>query len=59
MDDRQLVPYFNQYILLMREQRQQKQESTVEQLYDLINDLFHSLEYKNDQSDGKIKEKLH
>ncbi len=59
MDDKQLVPYFNRYILLIREQQQQKQWSSEEQLHDLITDLFHSLEYKNDESDGKIKEKFY
>ncbi len=59
MDDNQLVPYFNRYILLIREQQQQKQSSTEEQLHVLITELFHSLEYKNDESDGKIKEKFH
>jgi len=59
MDDKQLVPYFNRYILLIREQQQQKQSSSEEQLHDLITDLFHSLEYKNDESDGKIKDNFH
>jgi hypothetical protein len=54
MDISQLVPYFNRYILLMREQRQQNQSSTEEELHDLLTDVFHALEYKNDESDGKI-----
>lgn len=58
MDDRQLVPYFNKYILLMKEQRQGKQTSTEDQLHDLINDVFHALEYKCNDSEGKIQKKI-
>jgi hypothetical protein len=53
MDNNQLVPYFNRYVLLMRYQRQGKKAFGEEQLHDFIAELFHSLEYKNDQSDGK------
>jgi len=56
MDNNQLVPYFNRYILLMRDQQQGKQTFSEEQLHNFITDNFHSLEYKNDQSDGKQKE---
>jgi len=56
MDNNQLVPYFNRYILLMRDQQQRKQTFSEEQLHNFIADNFHSLEYKNDQSDGKQKE---
>lgn len=56
MDNIELVPYFNRYILLMRDQRQQKQTFREEQLHDFIMDLFQSLEYKNDESNGKQKQ---
>jgi hypothetical protein len=58
MGDDQLVPYYNQYILLMRDQEQQKQSFSVEQLQEFIMELFNSLQYKNDQSDGKIRKKF-
>jgi hypothetical protein len=59
MENHELIPYFNQYILLMREQRQKKKTFTEEQLHDYITDLFTSLQYKNDHSDGKIKRKFY
>jgi hypothetical protein len=54
MDDDQLVPYFNRYILISREQRLQKKTFTEEQLHDFIAELFDTLEYKNDESEGKL-----
>jgi hypothetical protein len=58
MEDVKLEPYYNQYILLMRDQKQLKQSFSVEQLQEFIMELFNSLQYKNDQSDGKIRKKF-
>ncbi len=58
MTDNELIPYFNRYIRLMREQRQEKATFSEEQLHDFLTDVFNSLEYKNDESNGKIKEKF-
>jgi hypothetical protein len=59
MEDHELVPYYNRYIILIRDQRQQKRTFTEEQLHEFIIELFHSLQYKNNQSDGKILEELY
>jgi hypothetical protein len=56
MENHELIPYFNQYILLMRDQRLQKKTFTEEQLNGFIVDLFQTLQYKTDQSDGKTLE---
>ncbi|CAF2695270.1 unnamed protein product [Rotaria sp. Silwood2] len=53
MDDNQLVPYFNRYLLLLRDQQQQQSQLlTLEYLNDCMTELFTTLEYKNDESDG-------
>ena len=54
MADHELVPYHNRFILLMKDQTQHKQSCSVEQLNEYFADLFYSLQYKNDQSSGKI-----
>jgi len=54
MEDKQLVPYFNRYILLMRDEKQQKKSFSEEQLHEYITELFNSLQYKNDQSEGQL-----
>jgi hypothetical protein len=59
MDDNQLVPYFNRYLLLLREQKLQKKTYSEEQLHEYITELFHSLEYKNDESDGRLTYKFY
>ena len=56
MDNSQLTPYYNRYILLLRQQQQSKQTFMEDQLHEFLTELFYSLEYKNDQSDGKQKE---
>jgi hypothetical protein len=58
METSELKPYYNRYILLMRDQRLQKKTFTEEQLHQFIIELFHSLQYKNDQSDGKISRRI-
>ncbi|CAF3865774.1 unnamed protein product [Adineta steineri] len=54
MDNKQLVPYFNRYILLIRDQRHQKQTFTVDQLHEFLTELFNTLEYKTNQSEGQL-----
>ncbi|CAF4205421.1 unnamed protein product [Rotaria sp. Silwood2] len=54
MDDNQLVPYFNRYLLILREQQQQSHLLTLEYLNDCMTELFTTLEYKNDESDGQL-----
>ena len=52
MEDRDLIPFYNRYILLMKDYKQQKKSCTDEQLHEYLTDLFNSLQYKNDESDG-------
>lgn len=52
MEDRDLVPFYNRYILLMKDCKQQKKSCTEEELHEYLTDLFNTLQYKNDQSDG-------
>ena len=47
------VNRFDEYINILNEQRQQKKLSSDKQLHEIISKLFHSLQYKNDQSEGK------
>ncbi|CAF3082120.1 unnamed protein product [Rotaria socialis] len=54
MDNNQLVPYFNRYILILSDQQHQKKSFAEEFLYECMTDIFESLEYKNDQSDGQL-----
>ena len=56
MENHELTPYYNRFILLMRDQRLQKKTFSEEQLHEFIIELFQSLQYKNNQSDGKILE---
>lgn len=53
LSDDQLVPYYNQYILILRDQQQKKQSFTNEYLNDCMQELFQSLDYKYDQPTGK------
>ena len=59
MNDNQLVPYFNRYLLLLREQNLQKKTYSEEQLHEYITELFDSLEYKNDESEGRLTYKFY
>lgn len=52
MEDRDLVPFYNRYILLMKDCKQQKRSCTDEQLHEYLTDLFNTLQYKNNESDG-------
>ncbi|CAF3783268.1 unnamed protein product [Rotaria sordida] len=54
LDNSQLVPYFNQYLLILRDQQQQCQSLTIDYLNDCMTELFNKLEYKNDESDGQL-----
>lgn len=54
MEEKDLTPYYNRYILLMNDQRQRKESCSKEQLHDYLTDLFHALQYKNDESNGNI-----
>lgn len=55
MEEKDLTPYYNRYILLMIDQRQHKESCSKEQLNEYLTDLFHSLQYKNDESNGNIQ----
>ncbi|UJR29156.1 hypothetical protein I4U23_010370 [Adineta vaga] len=55
MDDDELLPYYHRYILLMRDEQRNKQTLKEENLHQYITELFHSLQYKNDQSDGQLR----
>jgi hypothetical protein len=52
MDDNELQSYYNQYISILKEQRQQTKTFTDVQLREIILQLFHSLQYKNEKPDG-------
>ena len=53
MDDNQLVPFYNRYLLLLRDLQQKTQTYTERHLHDFLAELFHSLQYKNNESEGK------
>jgi hypothetical protein len=53
LNDEQLIPYFNRYILILQDEKQQTKRFTNEQLHDYLTSLFQSLEYSNEQPDGK------
>ncbi|CAF3388288.1 unnamed protein product [Rotaria socialis] len=54
MNDAELRSYYNEYINILKEQRQQKKLSSDKQLHEIILKLFHSLQYKNEQSEGQL-----
>ncbi|CAF1325124.1 unnamed protein product, partial [Adineta ricciae] len=54
INDDELQPYFNRYILLMKDQQKKQQTLKVENLHQYIIELFNSLEYKNNQSKGQL-----
>lgn len=58
MDEMQLNRFYNEYILLMKDQKQEKHAFTQEKLGDILHDLFNSLQYQPDQSDGKFKQQI-
>jgi hypothetical protein len=53
MSDDQLISYFNRYILILQQQRQQISTLSDKQLHEVILELFNTMEYKNDTPDGK------
>ncbi|CAF2672897.1 unnamed protein product [Rotaria sp. Silwood2] len=57
MNDNELKSYYNQYISVLKEQRQQTKKISDKQLHEIILQLFHSLQYKNEQSEGKYLKK--
>jgi hypothetical protein len=54
MTDNELKSYYNQYISILKEQQQQTKNFTQKQLHEIISQLFHSLQYKNEQSEGQL-----
>lgn len=54
MTDKELKTYYEQYISLLKEQRQQAKLSSEKQLHALLAQLFHSLQYKNEQPEGQL-----
>jgi hypothetical protein len=54
MTDKELKSYYNQYILILKEQRQQTKSLSDKQLHEILAQIFHSLQYKNDQSEGQL-----
>lgn len=54
MDEKQLNQFYNEYILLMKDQKQEKHAFTREKLCDILHELFNSLQYQPDQSDGQL-----
>lgn len=54
MTDKELKSYYEQYISLLKEQRQQAKLSSEKQLHTILTQLFHSLQYKNEQPEGQL-----
>ncbi|CAF1109533.1 unnamed protein product [Rotaria sordida] len=54
MNDNELKLYYNQYISVLKEQRQQTKKLSDKQLNEIILQLFHSLQYKNEQPEGQL-----
>lgn len=54
MTDDELRSYYNEYISVLKDQRQQTRNFTDKQLHEIILQLFHSLQYKNEQSEGQL-----
>jgi len=53
MDDNELESYYNRFMSVLKEQRQQTKTFSDTQLHEMISQLFHSLQYKNEQIEGK------
>jgi hypothetical protein len=54
MNDNELKSYYNQYMSILKEQRQQTKPSTDKHLHQILSQLFHSLQYKNEQPEGQL-----
>jgi hypothetical protein len=54
MDDKELKSYFNQYISVLKEQRQQTKTFSDKQLHKIIVQLFQSLQYKSEKPEGEL-----
>jgi hypothetical protein len=54
MTDSEIQTYYNQYITVLKDQRQQTKKLSDKQLYEIIAQLFNSLQYKNDQPEGQL-----
>jgi hypothetical protein len=54
MTDNEVKSYYNQYISVLKDQRQQTKNISDKQLNEIISQLFNSLQYKNEQSEGQL-----
>jgi hypothetical protein len=54
MDDKELKTYYNQYMSILKEQRQQTKVSTDKQLHQILAQIFRSLQYKHEQPEGQL-----
>ena len=54
MTESELISYYNQYMLVLKEQRQQIKPSTDKHLHEILSQLFHSLQYKNEEPEGQL-----
>lgn len=54
MTDKEVNTYYNQYLAILKEQRQQTKISSEKQLHSMLAELFHTLQYKNEQSEGQL-----
>ncbi|UJR20536.1 hypothetical protein I4U23_023663 [Adineta vaga] len=54
MTEGELRSYYQQYISILKQQRQQKQLFSDQQLREIICQLFHSLQYKHDEPEGQL-----
>lgn len=54
MTDEELTSYYNQYLSILKDQRQQTQNYNDKQLREIISQLFKSLQYKNETSEGQL-----
>jgi len=54
MTDNEIKSYYNQYLSVLKDQRQQTKNLSDKQLHEIILQLFNSLQYKNEQSEGQL-----
>jgi hypothetical protein len=54
MTDNEVKSYYNQYISVLKDQRQQTKKFNDKQLHEIISQLFHSLQYKTEQPEGQL-----
>ncbi|CAF1364450.1 unnamed protein product [Adineta steineri] len=54
MNEDELQSYYNQYISVLKEQRQQTKTFSDQQLHEIVTQLFNSLQYKHEQPEGQL-----